>query len=550
MPKYGGRRYTHRKKPVWLFILLGAAALVLALFLTGVLSLPAASGGEANAPSPSPVITTAPPSPTEALPTPPPEVSPDPSATPVQGAGVTGAGRPVNAPKTSYALAMELRPSHNRLYAMLRVEYENVTGDTLYELPFHLHPNAYQSDSAPGNEEASDSYKGDFDAGGIIVSSVSLNGDLAYFKVSDDGMLLIVPFVKELLPGERAEVSIEFVLDVPERDGRFGRTELGYQLGNFLPILAVYQDSGWVKDGYAPIGDPYYSEVADYRVAFTYPAEYSLATTGTITGTEKKGSSVTSYVAASRVRDFACMLGLSMQQAKETQGEVAIYSYALSDGSATRAANIAKNVLSTLSPILGNYPYSTLTIAQADMAYAGMEYPNLLMVQRQLYLAGRELELELTIAHEIIHQWFYGLVGSDQYNAPWLDESLTSYLSLVYFERTGNTAAYGALSNRYLIERAALGTKIDGALPFYATEDAYVNSAYWRGAAMFASLREKIGDEAFFNGLRAYIEQNAYGIATKAELVSAFEQAANTQLAEWFESQLALPGGAGTPAGA
>ncbi len=544
MPKYGGRRYTQKNNPVWLFVSLGAAALVLTLFLTGVFSLPTNSG-ESNTPSPSPAITNAPPSPTQAVPTPAPETSPDPSATPVQGEAPAGAGRPTNAPKTSYALAMELRPSHNRLYAMLRVEYENVTGDTLYELPFHLHPNAYQNASAPGNGEASDSYSGNFDVGDVIVSSVSLNGDLAYFKISDDGMLLTVPFIKELLPGERAEVAIEFVVDVPERDGRFGRTELGYQLGNFLPILAVYQDGGWITDGYAPIGDPYYSEVADYRVAFTYPAEYSLATTGTVTGTEKNGASATSYVAATRVREFACMLGLSMQQAKETQGDVTIYSYALSDGSATRAAGIAKNVLSTLSPILGNYPYSTLTIAQADMAYAGMEYPNLLMVQRELYLAGRELELELTIAHEIIHQWFYGLVGSDQYNAPWLDESLTSYLSLVYFERTGNTAAYGALSSRYLVERAALGGKIDGALPSYATEDAYVNSSYWRGAAMFAALREKIGDEAFFNGLRAYIEDNAYGVATKAELVSAFEQAANAELAEWFDAQLAPPGGAG-----
>ena len=243
------------------------------------------------------------------------------------------------------------------------------------------------------------------------------------------------------------------------------------------------------------------------------------------------------------MREFASMLGLSMQQAKETRGEVTIHSYALSGGSAQRGAGIAKNVLDTLSPILGNYPYSTLTVAQADMAYAGMEYPNLLMVQRELYLPGRELELELTIAHEIIHQWFYGIIGSDQYNAPWLDESLTSYLSVVYFERTGNTAAYGALNSRYLVERGALGGRIDGALSSYPTEDAYVNSAYWRGAAMFAALREKIGDEAFFNGLRAYIENNAYGVATRAELIGAFEQASGIPLTEWFNQWLAPPSG-------
>ncbi len=538
MPRFGGKRYT-RNKPVWLFIVFGAAILIATLFLTGVFTLPL-SGVSAGTPAPSPAATLSAPTPTQSLSTPTPKLTPEASATPTQGDVPTGAGRPTSAPNTSYALAMELKPSHDRLYAMLRVEYENVTKDTLYELPFHLHPNAYQSASAPGGE-ASDGYKNGFDKGDIIVSSVSLNGELAYFTVSDDGMLLTVPFIKELLPGERAEVAIEFVVDVPERDGRFGRTELGYQLGNFLPILAVYQDGKWMTDGYAPIGDPYYSEVADYRVAFTYPAEYSLYSTGSITGTEKKGSLLTSYVAAKDVREFACMLGLSMQQVKETRGDVAIYSYALSEGSAKRGAAIAKNVLDTLTPMLGNYPYSTLTVAQADMTYAGMEYPNLMMVQRELYLPGQEVALELTITHEMIHQWFYGIIGSDQLYAPWLDESLTSYLSLVYFERIGNTAVYEALSSRYLVERAALGGQIDGTLSSYATEDAYVNSVYWRGAAMFAALREKIGDEAFFNGLRAYIENNAYGVATKAELISAFEQAANIELSEWFDTRLAAP---------
>ena len=537
MPKYGCS-YKGRRNPVWLFVLLGLSATLLILFFTGMLDFPAAGS---LAPSPSST-------PSETLPqTPAAATSPQASAfaapsaqpetTPAQGPVTTGLGKPANAPKTSYSLAMELKPSHDRLYAMLRVNYENVTGDTLYELLFHLPPNAYQSASAPGAGESSDSYKSGFNKGGIIVSSVSVNGSLAYFTLSDDGLLLTVPFVKELLPGEQTELNIEFVVDVPERDGRFGKTELGYQLGNFLPILAVYQDGSWMKDSYAPIGDPYYSEVADYRVALRYPADYSLATTGAVTKTETNGADRVSYIAATQVREFACMLGLSMQHAAETE----IHSYALSDGSAVRGAAIAKSVLNTLSPILGNYPYSTLTVAQADMAYAGMEYPNLLMVQRELYLPGRELELELTIAHEILHQWFYGLIGSDQYNAPWLDEALTGYISLVYFEQAGNTAAYDALKTRYLVERAKLGGQIDGALSSYTAEDAYVNAAYWRGAAMYAALREKIGDEAFFNGLRAYIKDNSYGIATKADVVRAFEEASGLPLADWFDAQLAAP---------
>jgi len=531
------KRYGARRR-YWL-IVPAALAVAAGIFLAFRL-LPASPGVTA-----SPAPETALPAPAAATPSAPASssapsasVSPAPAATPVPAAKT---GKPAHLPKTSYSAALELAPSYDRFYGKMQVNYVNTTDDTLYELVFHLYPNAYYRPDGPGAAETQKSYGRLFSKGQTIISSVSLDGQLAYFTVSDDGMLLRVPFIKELAPGESAELFIEFAVDVPTRNGRFGKTELGYQLGNFLPILAVYQDGGWVTAPYTPIGDPFYSETADYKIALTYPAGYSLACTGEITASETKDGQITSYIAASRVRDFACVLGLGMQKTEDDAGGVHIVSYALSDASAKRGAALAKSVLDTLAGKLGGYPYKTLTVAQTDMAYAGMEYPNLLMLQRELYLPGRELELELTVAHEAIHQWFYGVVGNDEVSAPWIDESITSYLSLVYFDLAGKSDAYGGLMQKYVAERAALGAKVDGALTEYPGEDAYVNSAYWRGAAMYHALREKFGDATFFAALRAYLRENAYGVAVKADIVRAFEDTSGVALADWFEEWLPAP---------
>ncbi len=488
---------------------------------------------------------------TEKLNTPISEPSPEPSAEPPpavvennepdEGVLKTSFGKPLFPPNTRYELACELRTSHDRLYAKLRVLYENTTEDTLYELVFHLPPNAKAASS--GAQALENSYPHTTGSSGIIVSAVSLNGELVFYRVSDNGMRLYVPFVKELLPGEQAEVFIEFVLDIPKTDARLGRTELGYQLGNFLPILAVYQDGAWAaeKFGYYPTGDPYYSETADYAIAFAYPENLSLICSGSIINSRLESGIVTSYIAASKVREFACMLGERMLPASDTYKGIKLNAQALSDKSAKKSLAIVKKGLEALTPVLGEYPYSTLNIAQVEMRYAGMEYPGLLMVQRMLYLPGREAELELTIVHELIHQWFYAIVGNDQINAPWLDEALTSYLSLEYYGLIGEKKIYDGLVQRYLGERANLGRRIDGSLLDYANEDEYVNSVYWRGAKLFHELRQKIGDEAFFNGIRSYIKSNAYKIAVKADLVNAFEQESGKALIAWFDDYLKPP---------
>lgn len=538
---------TNGAKPGWhvfLWIPVGICAVVGLLFIIGVLPPGANSpgAGERAAGTPTPAaealapVTPAPATPAQTATPAFPGVAEEPEA-PAQPAG-----KPLGRRQTRYEIAGELSDSFRRITAVMRVEYTNTTGDELYELVFHLPANAYyRGDSrGAGNEERS--YINGLQKGGVIISSVGLNGTLAYHTLSDDSMRLHVPFIKELAPDETAEALIEFVLDIPEKNGRYGRSALGYQLGNCWPILAAYQDGGWVLGGYEPWGDPYYSETADYVCSLRYPEGYEMACTGEIVSQEipAAGQRKTT-VAGSSLREFACMLTTGMRSGEATAAGVQLIAHALSSESVQKCLTHAQQALAAFLPYLGEHPYKTLTIAQAELYNAsGMEYPGMIFIQRELFLPGNEQQLAFTIYHEVAHQWFYALVGNDQINAPWIDEAFAAYFGFLPLQQR-DAAAYAALRRHYLEERAAEGGRIDGGIIDYKNEYDYADSVYWRGAAMLEELREEIGDEAFFSAVQAYLRQNAYMVATRADIVAAFSQAAGRPLGEWFDLRLAAP---------
>lgn len=445
---------------------------------------------------------------------------------------------PLEVPLYEFAIVLDV--DNHQLKNVMRFHYTNNTGDPLYELYFHLYPNAYKTQDVIGENNLTGYYpSGVFSPGSTSVHRVNVNGESAFFKLEHDGQLLNVPFTLALAPGRSVEVTVEYNVQVPHMNNRFGYGNIGYQLGNFCPVLAVYENSAWNVSGYLPLGDPFYSEVADYKVAFTRPSAYVLACTGTITDEKITPDGLTtSYIAASKVRSFAAVAAKGYQIAEREEDGVCVKSYALTQKNASRAADIAVKALRLYTERIGTYPYDTLVIAQTNLSGGvGMEYPGLVMIERSLYLNGRDLDLSMTIAHEIAHQWFYAVVGNDEINAPWLDESLVNYLGLLYFEQY-EPALFDDI-REYTID-ASIGTqyRIDGALNDYPTETDYANAVYVRGGALFDALRQEMGDDAFFDSLKYYYRENAFQIVTKQELYAALEHVSGRSWSVWFEDRL------------
>ena len=166
----------------------------------------------------------------------------------------------------------------------------------------------------------------------------------------------------------------------------------------------------------------------------------------------------------------------------------------------------------------------------------GDEFPGLIL----LYSGGAVGPgTRYVAAHEVAHQWWYGIVGNDIYRQPWLDEALAQYSGIIYAEDVAGPATASADWQREVVRRYN-GARADGDLPVgwaitnYPSFNVYYRTVYGKGPVFLRTLREQIGDDVFFSALRQYYQQNRYGIGTTAALERAFEAAARQPLGPLF----------------
>ncbi len=256
------------------------------------------------------------------------------------------------------------------------------------------------------------------------------------------------------------------------------------------------------------------------------------------TGTAVKGDAAADgtvwSVKARDVRDLAMVAGAGMTATTGNQDGVEIACYSFSDsvwGDAALAA--AKASIGAYDKAYGKYPSDKLTIVQANLDSTGMTYPDLILINRTL-AANPDPDggMSIVIAHEIAHQWFYGLVGNDQYEEPWLDESLTSYSELLYMgtylskeeiATRVQTIENGLQSDGSLTDAASY--RLDRAYGAFANDYLYTAITYKAGEVFLYRLREAIGDDAFTAALNDYIGKYSHSFATTADFVTCFTPA-------------------------
>ena len=174
------------------------------------------------------------------------------------------------------------------------------------------------------------------------------------------------------------------------------------------------------------------------------------------------------------------------------------------------------------SGLYGAYPYPALTVCQADFPFGGMEYPGLIFLGLPYFAEDWADTLELLIAHETAHQWFYALVGSDQYGDPWQDEALSEYAMLRYARAVYGESAYRSLlvtrvdapMRERISRQVTPGTPIDR----FDSLDVYTAVVYGRGAAFLLAVEEMTGRLDAF--LRAYCDTFAFSRPTREDFLA------------------------------
>lgn len=455
--------------------------------------------------------------------------------------------------RSQYQIQLQFNDKKKLMDAEQTVVYRNNTNEQLQEVKFHLYPNTFKKKkNAPFEaDEIAQAYPNGFSAGRIDFTSIKVEGRATQYHVGgtmED--ILTVPLKKALNPGEEVRIQMQYVVKLPNSLGRFGYGEDTFNLANFYPVACVREDDGWDEDPYGAIGDPFYSDIADYDVTLTLKESMKVASTGRHHDEHiNDNGTKTIHIAAPCVRDFAAVISEKFRVLGQKVGDVMVYSYYMEEKAGQEALDYAVNALDIFSRLYSQYPYPQFSVVQTDFFIGGMEYPNLVMIDQSMYGSGiARTSLEYVVVHETAHQWWYGLVGNDQVKEPWLDEALTEYSTLLYYrERYGEEKMAVVMDSEvkmiYELVNGAYTLKdrmerIDGTVYDYEDSLQYSGLVYSKGALMLDALRKELGDETYLKAMKSYFKDQEFKNASKADLIRAVNGAAGKDYQGWFDAWL------------
>jgi hypothetical protein len=364
-----------------------------------------------------------------------------------------------------------------------------------------------------------------YEEGRTDVGAVTLDGQSVESRV--DETVLEVTLSQPLAPEEQVSLSIPFTVTVPRRPDRFGFDDDVMMLGHWYPLLAVYDDEGWNLDPYVAIGDAFYSETGFYTVYLTVPTGTDVASTGVEIARAEQGDETRITLVSAATRDFTLALSPDYRTLTRRVGETRITSFYLpGDAEGGREAlNVAAEAIKVFNARFGQYPYTEFDVAETPFLIegspGGMEYPGLVFISSDFYdpEGFYSSELAVIVAHETAHQWWYGVVGDNQVDEPWLDESFATFAEILYIEETEGKAAAQEIEALWVefpyMLAALMGEDRPVATSLLEFDDdtmLYNAIVYSKGALFLRELRRLVGDETFFAILQYHYATYRYGI--------------------------------------
>ncbi|MEM1214540.1 MAG: M1 family metallopeptidase [Bacteroidota bacterium] len=370
--------------------------------------------------------------------------------------------------RTDFEIHATLDDEQHTLHANWRMTYTNHSPDTLDWLYLHLWPNAYSSrNTAFARQQANDGdtrfyYALDKDLGYIDSLDFVANGESLTITPTELGPDVVrLELAEALPPGASLTIASPFRLKFPASFSRLGHLGQSYQVTQWFPKPAVYDCAGWHPMAYLNYGE-FYSEFGDFDVYLTLPANYLVGATGRLeTAVEREflrqkaqasaqqswsieeeetakqatfpassASRKTLHYHAERVHDFAWFADKRFHVLHDTiqRGERTIDAWSFfTDYQADlwqASMTYIKRATHFYSDYVGEYPYPQVTAVQSALsAGSGMEYPMVTVIGSE----SSARSLDHVLAHEIGHNWFYGILATNERDHAWLDEGFNSY---------------------------------------------------------------------------------------------------------------------------
>ena len=374
-----------------------------------------------------------------------------------------GAGQPPAQPaevsprNASYQIQVRLDPKAKTLSGNQVLTWRNIQSEPTDELWFHLYWNAWRNnrstwmleDALRGRSDLDDQIEST-DWGWIEVESAVLRQgesdrfDLmptGRFAAPDDGneedrSVWVLDLPTPVQPGETIEIEMEWRAKVPRTFARTGYRGEFFFIAHWFPKLGVFEGEGWNCHQYHASTE-YFSDYGNYDVAMTVPAGFVLGATGQQeSSTSNPDGTVTFRHKQADVHAFTWTASpdflevLDRFEAPELPAvDIRLLIQPEHRGQANRHLYATKAALSSYGMWYGPYPYGHVTVV--DPAWGsgagGMEYPTLFTAGTRLFNPYRGGSPEGVTIHEAGHQFWYGLVGNNEFEDAWLDEGLNTF---------------------------------------------------------------------------------------------------------------------------
>ncbi|HEX5012982.1 MAG TPA: hypothetical protein VFV72_02400 [Candidatus Limnocylindrales bacterium] len=345
--------------------------------------------------------------------------------------------------------------------------------------------------------------------GGMKLTTTTSDGKPVTSTVDDQTILL--PLGGVLGPGKSVDVRIAYSATL-----RSSTTGSNWLFTRTNGIVDAHRWIPWVSKN-VPFdrpnhGDPFITGVSPrVTVAITTDRPMAFASTGEPIAK----SGLTTTIEATSVRDFAFSAAPDYKSISSKVGAVTVRVYYRAGFPASTVLAQAKHAISAFQPLVGPYPYPVYDLAQTAGGY-GMESPGMTWIPSGVASSN----LPYLVHHETGHQWFYGIVGSDQAYEPFTDEALTDFLA------------------RYVLSQKRASrcstARLDLSIYKYSTS-CYYEIVYIQGGNFIDDLRRTMGNTAFWNGIRAYIDASRWGIAPTKRLLQTLDDHTSKNLVPRYE---------------
>jgi len=508
----------------------------------------------------------------------------------------------------AYDIDVTLDDSLHTLTAYEKLTYTNNSLDELEFIWFHLWPNAYKNNETAFAKQKFDQGSTRFhfadkeDMGYIDSLDFKVNGesvDLEYHPEWID--VAKIHLINPLMPGESILIETPFYVKIPVVFSRLGHTGKHYEITQWYPKPAVYDNDGWHPMPYLDMGE-FYSEFGTFDVKITLPEKYRIMATGDLIDGESEYAwldslaiegdrlydlekkdlkkqikelmknndkdseeTKTLHFHQENVHDFAWfadptwIIRKGELKFEESDRNVTLWSMYL-----PKNAELWENSIEYLndatywySRFYLEYPYDHVTAVDGDMsAGGGMEYPNITVISK---MPSKDL-LEEVIMHEVGHNWLYGIAGFNEREHAWQDEGLNTYANIKYWEKKYGDRGETLIISDFIQNKLKIANKlrmswinylaynmialpadeqpIDITSTDFKTNNSYGVSVYYKAAIFTYYLQHYLSEELMDEILQEFFDKWKFKHPQPIDIKQAFESNTDADLAWYFDGVL------------